>query len=477
MSAPTTTPLHEAYAALAGRPLPVRRWVEPGVDRRFRATMRNDFLTPRGTPYKWQDMTATVTRSLLASGVPTVVPVRYAWDRVDVRTGNPDGEGQPREWTFARGQSFTSVLLHTDVDSPAGLDGASSAGGTLATPMDISYPHLPKAPAVDLLLMLSWDVVTFEMLCTHLITTPALRSVGGHADLERITDSWAELQFSDPDAVAVFRNAHATARNLGYGSFAGRPSVVFSSTCLDCVLDVRSGPVRQRGRSSYWITLQADAETADLLCAEMTEMIVATLTGPDGKKVPVQKRRTVRMYAGDDDPFEPPAPVQRAPAAPIVVAAGNGSGSDATALAQAVRLTGRVADHLTWQVTSLQALPQGMAELAMMGFHSVVGMDLPGAYRQVRALQSGLRAAGDGDGAIWAALPEHRRHLEGLLAFGQFAADGADKLLEDNQPGRDVMNDRMHAVRVDLTELLGLLDRIDHSSVPRATDHDSEVQP
>ncbi len=472
MSAPTTTPLQEAYAALAAWKMPVRRWVEPGADRTFRATMRNDFLTNRGTPYKWQDMSATVTRSLLASGVPTVVPVRYARDRVEARTGNPDGEGRPREWTFARGQSFTSVLLHTDVN---GRYDADAAGGTLTTPMDISYPHLPKAPAVDLLLMLSWDVVTFEMLCTHLITTPALRTPGGHADLERISDSWAELQFSDPDAVAVFRNAHATARNLGHGTFAGRPSVVFSSTCLDCVLDVRSGPVRQRGRSSYWITLQADAETADLLCAEMTEMIVATLIGADGRKVPVQKRRTVRMWFGDDDPFEPPAPPVRRAAETIAVAAG--AGADAQALAEALRLTERVADHLTWQVTSLQALPQGMAELAMMGFHSVVGMDLPSAYRQVRALHSGLRAAAGGDGVVGAARPDHRRLLEGLLAFGEFAGDGADKLLEDNQPGRDVMNDRMHAVRVDLTELLGLLDRIDHPGVPRATDHDCEVEP
>jgi hypothetical protein len=179
------------------------------------------------------------------------------------------------------------------------------------------------------------------------------------------------------------------------------------------------------------------------------------------------------MWFGDDEPFEPPAPVRAAEA--ITVSAGKSA--DEVALAEALRLTGQVADHLTWQVTSLQALPQGMAELAMMGFHSVVGMDLPSAYRQVRALQSGLRAAAGGDGAVWAALPDHRRHLEGLLAFGQFAADGADKLLEDNQPGRDVMNDRMHAVRVDLTELLGLLDRIDHPGVPRATDHDCEVEP
>ncbi|GAA1641467.1 hypothetical protein [Catellatospora bangladeshensis] len=466
-------PLHEAVAALAGRPAPDRRRVAPDAVQPFRATMRNDFLTPRGTPYKWQDVTASLTRTLTGGSVGSLVPVRYQWDRVDAGTGSPDGEGEQREWTFARGQSFTSVLMHTDV---AGVDRPQDPPpGTPLSPMDISYPGLPKAPAVDLLLMLSWDVVTFEMLCTHLTTTPALRTPGSWAELDGISGSWAELRFSDPGATAVFRNAHATARHLGHGTYGGRPSVVYSMACLDCVLDVRSGPVRQRGRSSYWITLQADAETGDLLFAEMTEMIVATVTGADGQRVPVQKRRTVRMFAGTQLPAPTAAAI--APARPEPEPAPRPT-ADGAQLAEALRLTGRVADHLTWQVSSLAHLPQGMADLTLMGFRSVVGADLPGTYRQVKALQAGLRAAADGDGAVWSRLPEYRRSLEGLLAFGQFAADGADRLLAGDQPGRDIMTDHIRVVRVDLTDLLALLDRLAQPvPVPSATGHESEAQP
>ena len=131
-----TEPLHELVAAVAKMAMPSRRRVEPASARHFSATMRNDFLTPRGTPYKWQEVTAAVTRTLIGGGVPTVIPVRYTWDRVDARTGNPDGEGDPREWTFARGQSFTSLLMHTDV---AGADTASmSLNGVPLAPMDVS---------------------------------------------------------------------------------------------------------------------------------------------------------------------------------------------------------------------------------------------------------------------------------------------------------------------------------------------------
>jgi hypothetical protein len=430
--------------------------VDPTVERRFHATMRNDFLTPRGTPYKWQEMTASLHRTVIPGRMPTMVPVRYQWERVDVRTGDPRTATDPREWTFARGQSF-AWMLNADAESPSAV--TEPATGAPVT-LDVSYPQLPKSPAVDLLLMLSWDVVGFEMMCTHLGTTPDLRDVGDRAELERISGSWAELQFSDPGAVAVFRNARMTAECLGHGRFAGRPSTVYSSRCLDCVLDVRSGPTTQRGRSSYWVTLQLDVETGDLLCAEMTEMIVATLTGMDGHSVPVQKRRTVRMWA--DAPAEdargPVAiPAQRSPvpAVPAVPA-------------EAIRLAERIADHLTWQIDALRYLPQGMAELALMGFRSVAGHGLADTDTQVRSLLTGLRAMADGepgaDAAVRQALPEHRRCLEGLLAFGQIAVDGQTRLLAPDEADRKATLERLNAVGADLTELLTQLERLERLS-------------
>jgi hypothetical protein len=440
----------------ATRPLAGRRRIDPSTGQVFQASMRNDFLTPRGTPYKWQELTASIERTVIGGGGPTVVPVRYEWQRVDAQTGSPAGAEQRREWTFARGQSFTSLLLHAE------LDGLPVPAPNFDLPprstMDIAYPGLPKSPAVDLLLMMSWDVVTFEMMATHLTTTPELREVGGRTNLERISGTWAELRFSDPRATAVFKNARGTARHLGHGCFCGRPTVIYTSTCLDCALDVRSGPVRERGRSSYWVTLQVDAENADLLSAEMTEMIVATLTGPGEAKVPVQKRRTVRMWAGLDagglDPAEP-------------FAARTGQRPDPEVIAEAIRFSGQVAEYLAWQVSSLESLPGGMSELALMGFRSLVGADLAGTYLRVKSLPAELKAArrsSSGQAALAQALPEHRRRLEGMLAFGQLAADGTNRGLVLEEADRRATRARLHAVCNDLTALLGLLEKLEQSS-------------
>ncbi|MFY1632986.1 hypothetical protein ACN27F_06795 [Solwaraspora sp. WMMB335] len=427
-----------------------RRLVDPTRRRRYRATMRNDFLTPRGTPYKWQELTASVDRDVAGAVAPTVVPVRYQWERVQSRTGDPKTAGNWREWTFARGQSFRSVLLHTDLagDAPATTDPDMTAT------MDVRYPQLPKAPAVDLLLMVSWDVITFEMMATHLITTPGLRTVGSAAEVRGISGTWADLTFSDPGAVAAFHNAQMYGRNLGFGRFAGRTCAVYSTQCLDCKIDVRSGPVTQRGRSSYWVTVQVDAETGDLLSAEMTEMIVATLTGQDGQQVPVQKRRSVRMWADLD-------------AAAPDTAATDPAAIDPAVLVEAAELAERVSGHVRWQAASLEKLPQGAADLAVMGFRSMVGADSTEVYRQVRALRNGLKAMADGDpaarGALYRQLPAHRRQLEGLLAFGQVAVDEATRLGVRDEPGRRALHDYLVRVRGDLTDLLAVLDRVSES--------------
>lgn len=432
-----------------GPMMPSRRRIDATVPRPFHATMRNDFLTPRGTPYKWHEVTADVDRKVIGNRTPTMLSVTYEWQRVASRSGTPTSATDSREWGFAPGQSFRSVLLHTELvgDAPTGPASLSA----LAT-IDVSYPKLPKAPAVDLLLVLSWDVITFEVMATQVLATRALRHIGGTAELGGISDTWAKLTFSDPGAVAVFRNAIFTARHLGYGQVDGRPAAVYTSQCLDCKLEYESGPITQRGRSSFWVTLQLDVETGDLLSADMVEIIVATVTGVDGKPVPVQKRRQVHMGIRTEVAADEPAETA-------------GIHADPAALAEAVHMAERVSEYVRWQTASLERLPRGAAELAVMGFRSTVGTDSAGVYRQVKALRTGLQAMADGErGAatrVRVALAEHRRHLEGLLAFGQIAVDEAARLGVQDEPRRKALSNYIGGVRADLIKLLELIDRLE----------------
>ena len=147
-----------------------------------------------------------------------------------------------------------------------------------------------------------------------------------------------------------------------------------------------------------------------------------------------------------------------------------GTASDAE-LTEAVRLAARAADHVQWYSGSLQHLPAGAAEFAMLAFQNLVGADPAVAHEQVLALQASLLAIADGDPdattRFRAAWHRHRSNLEGLLAFGQAASDKeALRRMPDvhalggvhDEASRKALDDQMGTVGRDLTELLRLLE-------------------
>ena len=99
-----------------------------------------------------------------------------------------------------------------------------------------------------------------------------------------------------------------------------------------------------------------------------------------------------------------------------------------------------------------------------MGFRSLVGADLASTFLRVKSLQTDLEAAArssSGQAALAQALPEHRRRLEGLLAFGQLAADGTNRGLVLEEADRRATRARLQSVSNDLIALLGLVEKLE----------------
>lgn len=439
--------LTNAVEGLAAPHVIGRRTIDPATPYRFTATMRNDFMTPRGTPYKWQDMRGALVRTVSAGATPTVAQARYEWQDVSVRTAR-DGAAPDAvpwtAWTFARGQSFNTLLLHSDVSGGYVADN-DQPGWNMA---DVRYPDLPKSPAVDLLLMLSWDVLLFEVLCTHLGTAPALDRTGVTVNLDRHSGTGGELPFSSPTTAAYFRNSQMYAVKLGYCTRDTRPTGVYTFSCLDCELTTRAGPTVQRGRSSYWGMVQIDLLTGDLVLGEFTEVIVGTFADGKGKELPIYRRRLVRLHAGDAvaAPEPPPAEAGADVADPALVA---------DARDRADRAYERLREHLG----TLGGIPDDVRPLADIGFRSMVGTDYQGALDNLVELRDGLAAWTQGDPAVRTRLVAHLRVLEGLLAYCKISVDEAVRL----GPAKYVLplERVMKGIREELAGLVAVLERLD----------------
>ncbi|GAA0934162.1 hypothetical protein [Virgisporangium aurantiacum] len=438
----------DTFAAL-GTPHAIgRRTIDPNVPCRFTATMHNDFMTPRGTPYKWQDVRSTLTRSVHPAAAPTLARARYTWLDVGVRTAatGPEPDTVPwRDWTFARGQSFTMILPHSDVSGDL-VEGDGAGWGMT----NIRYPDLPKSPAVDLLLMLTWDVLLFEVLCTHLGTTSALDRTGVRVNLDRHSGTGGMLHFSDPATNAVFRNNQMHAVKLGYSLRNGKPAAAYGFDCLDCELTTRAGATLQRGRSSYWGTIQLAQDTGDLLAGEFTEVIVGVYADGAGREVPIYRRRLVRMVAEDDTAHgDEPAP--RAAQARNVV--------DAELVAAASRQADKAEASVRAHLLSMRHLSEELKPLADVGFRSIVGTDYAGAMRELAALRAELAAWAGGDLAVPPNLAPYLRILEGLLAYCGVSVDETARLGTAVHIG--ALERLMAGLRAELAALVRLLERLE----------------
>ena len=424
-------------AAVTGLVEPARlgpRVVDVDKPHPFALDIRNDVFAADGSLHKWQEFAARVDRTVAGGVEPPLVPVRYTWRSVRSRAGAAGVDASSQEWTFARGQGFTSALLDSEVrGGPAPARVALSP-----TSLGVAYPDLPRTPAVDALVSLSWDVLLFEILCTELTTHPDLPRAGTTARLSRLSEGLTSLELAGGRSGLAFQHHQVTASRQGYGMFGGRPAATFAFECLDCDLSSRTGPLRQRARSTYLGSLQVDLETGDLIGANMVEMMVGVATLAD-RTTPVRQRRVLRLAV----------PVRREGDV-SVDAVGDGRPGDPAVAAAAHRLADRLQAHLVW----LAGLPDRLRSLVELTFRSIAGTDLGAAADRIAALRTGLRpSAGD------------RLELARLETYCRLGTEMAGKVSRlAGVAAADTLTAQLGAVRLDVAELAAVLARLDRAA-------------
>ena len=163
--------------------------------------------------------------------------------------------------------------------------------------IELDYASLPKAPAVNLLRVLSWDVITFDMFTSQLGTLAELNQLGATTEVTAMSNTLGQFDFPQYSPASFFKNGTLTATCVGYGVWKGKPCVIYEYSCGRSEFDVHAEPevasLKQQGSSFYSGKLWLDIESGDLAAGDMTETIIATVIRSDKKVVPVQKRRRV----------------------------------------------------------------------------------------------------------------------------------------------------------------------------------------
>jgi hypothetical protein len=268
----------------------------------YRFSMDNDFVSPTGHVLRRQRLRAGYTRRLIGALSPRTALFGFTWTGVEFSSISTEqsrtASQEPIRWTFAEGRTF-------DYYRPFPTAAFTADGYAAATTEEFNlgdwYADLARLPAVNLLAMSTWDILTFEAM-TGVLACEGMGGYGVRRPISTMDHTEVHLDFKG------FSIEHSTFENGAVRSQPAGLTLVADTLCTGVSfqgvgrLEVgRTGGAgrSQHGESYFLGTCLLSTGDADLVSAEMTEMLMVSMKNAAGKLVPMQKRRVVRISRVD----------------------------------------------------------------------------------------------------------------------------------------------------------------------------------
>jgi hypothetical protein len=271
----------------------------------YRFSMDNDFVSPTGHVLRRQRLRGRYTRRLTGALSPRTALFGFTWTWVEFASTSAEpsrsASQDPIRWTFAEGRTFDYYRPFPGAVLPAVRDGEATTG---EVHLGDWYADLARLPAVNLLVMATWDILTFEAM-TGVLACEGLGGYGERRPVSTMDNSEVHFDFKG------FSIENSTFENGAVRSHPVGLTLVADTLCTGVAfqgvgrLEVggaggTGGTGRSQQGESYFLgTCLLSTSDADLVSAEMTEMLMVSMKNTAGKYVPMQKRRVVRISRAD----------------------------------------------------------------------------------------------------------------------------------------------------------------------------------
>jgi hypothetical protein len=282
--------------------LDLRDVARPVESAEYRFGMDNDFVSPTGHVLRRQRLRGRFTRRLTGALSPRTARFGFTWTWVEFASSSAEqsrtASQEPIRWTFAEGRTFDYYRPFPSTIFPAAGDGDAA---TEQFHLGDWYADLARLPAVNLLVMATWDVLTFEAMA-GVLACEGLGAYGVQRPISTMDNTEVHFDFKG------FSIENSTFENRAVRSHPVGLTLVGDTLCTGVAfqgvgrLEVSGtgGTGRSQQGESYFVgNCLLSTSEADLVSAEMTEMLMVSMTNTAGKQVPMQKRRVVRISRTD----------------------------------------------------------------------------------------------------------------------------------------------------------------------------------
>lgn len=262
----------------------------------YNISMNNNFLSPKGEVVKIQNLTASYEKNITGCITPKSAICTYTWKEMNFKSDNWNSESVNTEWTFAIGHKFTNLVtfptaILSDVDIKK-FDNNDKIG--------IDYSDFASLPTVNLLYMLTWDVIGFEEMATYISrSSDSITGQGNFTKIHTLSNTSVNLGFHGCKENSFFHNGQFEVVYLGLSSWKNHIGALFEYRCLGD-LEVKNAKqeanaTSQTGSSYYFGKILIDVNSGNLIKGDMVELVSGVIINKDSKWIPQQKRRFVSI--------------------------------------------------------------------------------------------------------------------------------------------------------------------------------------
>ncbi len=276
-----------------GKDFSLRNYSSPVERAAFSISMDNDYISPQGYIVKQQHLEAVFTRELESRLSETAANFKYTWKEVSFAARDKKTHRELMSWTFARGREFYHYKTFSKNCFPGNdLDAGESHQDKTGT----WYNDLINVPAVNLLYMLTWDVIFFEEMNSRAIAE-GLDKIGETALPTSMSNSYVQLSFKGCDSEhSFFKNGNVYVNFVGIGAIKGKPVCMYEYRSIGMLnVEKQKRDIKQEGESFFLGKICLNMQNGDLLFSELIELLTVSITNRQGKALPMQKRRYVQL--------------------------------------------------------------------------------------------------------------------------------------------------------------------------------------
>lgn len=271
-----------------------------GSEKRYLITMKNNYLNKEGNTYKIQELRSEYLRTFKEVIPETLAFTNYKWLSMKYKNRLPKKKAESMDWTFIQGKEFNSHILLSDymeMDEEFDDDVAATYESCFQS-IEKSYADLPALPVIYLVIMQTFDIVSFENFISYLYIYS--RSNGGFTVNQWVDIVPSELKHGTGVQIgmgkyaqsSIFQNTTFHVRFQGYTKLEDKICLLFDYYCdaSKVYVEDKKGINGRKGTSYYHGQIYLDRDYGDLVEVTMEENYIANQMGKSDRNVIIKRR-------------------------------------------------------------------------------------------------------------------------------------------------------------------------------------------